>query len=106
METTPDWTEIGLDSNEDSRRERPIRSISDIEAVYAADRARREQRVKDFFESRDTGRALYRDESGEPVLRDSIAAFVDELGFAQRVSTLTDDELREHILRYDASSSI
>lgn len=89
-----------MESNEDSQEPRK-RSISDIAARYAADRARRDERVKEFLKSRDAGRALYSDESGDAVLRDSIAAFVDELGFAQRVSALTDEALREDILRYD-----
>jgi hypothetical protein len=35
------------------------------------------------------------------VLRDSVAAFVDELGFAERMNTLTDEELQGDVERYD-----
>jgi hypothetical protein len=90
------------DSQEpDDSQEPEERSTSDITARYAADRARRKQRVDEFFKSRDAGRALYCRDAGNVVLRDSIAAFVDELGFAQRVSALTDEDLREDVLCYD-----
>ena len=58
-------------------------------------------RIEQSRQARDHGRALYRDESGEPVIRDSIAAFVDELGFKARVRTLSNENLREDITRYD-----
>lgn len=44
--------------------------------------------------------AQYQDGSGEPILRNSIAAFIDELGFSDRVKTLDTTELRFDVERY------
>ncbi|MEB3981164.1 hypothetical protein OQ968_07820 [Mycobacterium sp. 663a-19] len=44
--------------------------------------------------------AQYQDGSGQPILRDSIAAFIDELGFSERVKTLDTNELRLDVERY------
>ncbi|WP_156673291.1 hypothetical protein [Mycobacterium sp. E3251] len=46
------------------------------------------------------GDAQYEDGAGEPILLDSIAAFIDELGFAERVRALTTAQLREDRQRY------
>lgn len=51
------------------------------------------------------GRELYSDAGGQPALRDSIVAFVDELGFSARLQDLTPEALRDDVTRYDAVRS-
>ena len=92
----------GDDALEQDQGQKPKRPLDDLLAIYEVDEARREERLKKFLEASNLGRALYSNEAGDPVLRDSVAAFIDELGFADRVSTLNNEELGEDIKRYDS----
>lgn len=73
----------------------------ELEAKFSKFKEKRRERVSQVEKLRAHGRELYRDSSGELALRDSIAAFVDELGFSERVTTLTDTELLDDIALYD-----
>jgi hypothetical protein len=84
---------------QDDRSEATLHA--ELEARYAEFKEKRRQRVEDLDKVRAHGRELYRDGSGNLALRDSIAAFIDELGFSQRVMRLTDDELCDDIVLYD-----
>lgn len=74
--------------------------VPDFEAQYRAWQARSRERSDLSARVRDQGRQLYGAPEG-PALRDSVAAFVDELGFSKRVETLSSVELRRDIEIYD-----
>ncbi|RFZ10238.1 hypothetical protein VIMS_03594 [Mycobacterium marinum] len=82
--------------------EKPQGPLDNLKARYRADQDKRDEREQKFLEERNAGRALYSNGVGDPVLRDSVAAFIDELGFAERVSTLTDEDLQSDVERYDS----
>jgi hypothetical protein len=75
-------------------------SPADYEARYKAWQERRSERIKLTERLREEGRELYETPPG-PTLRDSIAAFVDELGFSVRVKNLSNEDLRRDIGIYD-----
>lgn len=72
---------------------RDISKTPQVKAFRAKMRARRRHEE----ERRAEARELYSDHQGEPVLRDSFVAYLDDLGTKARVASLTDGTLREGI---------
>lgn len=64
---------------------------------YRAFQAKLNAKRRHEDERRAEARELYSDDQGEPVLRDSFVAYIDDLGTKARVASLTDATLREGI---------
>lgn len=77
------------------------RDLDYLAALMKKDDARRERRVQNFLELEDTGRALYSDEQGNPVLRESFAVFIDELGTSRRMENYSNEDLIDDLVLYD-----
>lgn len=73
----------------------------DLEAVVAESARRREERRELAAKELAEARALYSDESGDPVLRPSFAVYLDGLGTKASIRDLTDDDLRRQVSLLD-----
>lgn len=76
-------------------------SLVDYLALLKEERERRKRRAKSFHELQNAGRALYSDEQGQPVLRESFAVFIDELGTSRRMKNYSNDDLADDLALYD-----
>jgi hypothetical protein len=76
-------------------------SLDQLELVLMRNNADRERRNRRDREATIIGRTLYSDSEGRPILRDSFAGYLDELGTSDRLATLTEKALRDDLARYD-----
>lgn len=76
-------------------------NLDDVIELMAANDARRRARVERFLELQNAGRAMYSDRRGSPVLRESFAVFIDELGTSQRMANYSNANLVDDLALYD-----
>ena len=73
-----------------------------IDKILRDGEKRRKRAAKARRKRESEGRALYRDDHGQPVMRPSFVVYLDELGTSARLPGMTSDDLREDLDAYDA----
>ncbi|NYJ73638.1 hypothetical protein [Allobranchiibius huperziae] len=72
-----------------------------VDQIIKDGKKRRARAEKARQKHKQEGRALYRDDAGNPVMRPSFVVYLDELGTSARASAMTDDDLSDDLAAYD-----